>query len=173
MSIPPVIDFGKWVTENEHLLKPPVNNRQMYQPAGDFIIQVVGGPNERYDFHVDPYEEWFYQVRGNMHVNVMDDGVARTVHINEGETWLLPRHTPHSPQRPEPGSIGIVIERIREEGTLEKFQWYCLNCSALVHEVELQVRDLVADMPPVFNAFHNDIAARTCPQCGTLHPGKG
>lgn len=173
MSIPPVIDFAKWVKENEHLLQPPVNNRQMYDPAGDFIIQVVGGPNVRHDFHVDPYEEWFYQVRGNMHVNVMDDGAQHTVHINEGEIWLLPRNTPHSPQRPEPGSIGIVIERIREEGTLEKFQWYCLDCSGLVHEVELQVRDLVKDMPPVFEAFHNDTAARTCPQCGTLHPGKG
>ena len=29
----------------------------------DFIVQVVGGPNQRTDFHVDPYEEWFYQVR--------------------------------------------------------------------------------------------------------------
>ena len=64
-------------------------------------------------------------------------------------------------------------ERVREEGTLEKFQWYCENCDALVHEVELQVRDIVTDLPPVFNAFYEDEQARVCKQCGTLHPGKG
>ena len=108
-----------------------------------------------------------------MHVNLMTDDGPQTVHIREGDTWLLPRNTPHSPQRPEAGSIGLVIERIREEGTPEKFQWYCGNCSALVHEVELQVRDIVVDLPPVFAAFYDDVQARTCPKCGTVHPGKG
>ncbi|WP_276205768.1 hypothetical protein [Streptomyces torulosus] len=36
---------------------------------------------------------------------------------------------------------------------MEKFQWYCLNCDALVHEIELQVRDIVEDLPPVFEQF--------------------
>jgi len=44
---------------------------------------------------------------------------------------------------------------------------------ALVHEAELQVRDIVADLPPVFQAFYADADARTCGSCGTLHPGKG
>jgi 3-hydroxyanthranilate 3,4-dioxygenase len=134
---------------------------------------VVGGPNQRTDFHVDPYEEVFYQVRGNMHVNVMTaDGPAR-VDIREGEMWVLPRNLPHSPQRPETGSIGLVFERPREEGTLEKFQWYCPECSGMVHEVELQVRDISADLPDIFEAFYADESARTCPSCGHLHPGKG
>ena len=55
-----------------------------------------------------------------------------------------------------------MIERVREEGTLEKFQWYCPNCDAIVHEVEVQVRDIVADLPPVFEAFYDDEEARTC-----------
>ncbi len=169
----PKANFAEWVRENEQLLRPPVNNRQMWENTGDFIVQVVGGPNERTDFHVDPYEEWFYQVGGSMHVNLMTDGGPRTVHLGEGDMWLLPRNVPHSPQRPEPGSIGIVIERVREEGTLERFQWYCPRCSALVHEVELQVRDIVADLPPVFDGFYRDESARTCGQCGALHPGRG
>jgi 3-hydroxyanthranilate 3,4-dioxygenase len=171
-DIPQVINFSNWVAEHEHLLKPPVNNKQMWEQTGDFIVMVVGGPNQRHDFHVDPYEEWFYQVKGNMHVNVVTADGPRPVHIREGEMWLLPGNTPHSPQRPEPGSIGIVVERIREEGTLEKFQWYCPNCGALLHEAELQVRDIVTDLPPVFEAFYGDEKARTCASCGTLHPGK-
>jgi 3-hydroxyanthranilate 3,4-dioxygenase len=172
VTVTPAINFTKWISENEHLLKPPVNNKQLFTDAGDFIVMVVGGPNQRTDFHVDPYEEWFYQYRGSMHVNVVTSDGPERVDIREGEMWLLPRNTPHSPQRPEAGSIGLVLERIREEGTLEKFQWYCPNCNALVHEVELQVRDIAADLPPVFTAFYGDEAARTCKNCGTVHPGK-
>ena len=172
MTVTPAINFTKWISENEHLLKPPVNNKQLFTGAGDFIVMVVGGPNQRTDFHVDPYEEWFYQFRGRMHVDLMTPSGPARVDIGEGDMWLLPRDTPHSPQRPEAGSIGLVLERIREEGTLEKFQWYCPSCSALVHEVELQVRDIAADLPPVFSAFYADEAARTCRNCGTVHPGK-
>jgi len=165
------VDFQKWVAEHEHSLKPPVNNQAIFT-GSDFIVQVVGGPNERTDFHVDPYEEWFYQIKGDMHVNVITDEGMKTVYIREGETWLLPGDLPHSPQRPNTGSIGLVIERIREEGTLEKFQWYCESCNSLLHEVELQVRDIGADLPPVFTAFYENREARTCGNCGALHPGK-
>lgn len=171
-AIPSTINLAQWINDNQHLLKPPVGNKTM-MVGKDFIVQIVGGPNARTDFHVDPYEEWFYQLRGNIHVDLMTADGPQTVHIHEGETWLLPGDTPHCPQRPEEGSVGLVIERIREEGTLEKFQWYCLNCNALVHEVELQVRDIVADLPPVFTAFYADEQVRTCPRCGAVHPGKG
>jgi 3-hydroxyanthranilate 3,4-dioxygenase len=166
------INFKQWIEENRHLLKPPVGNKTM-AVGKDFIVMIVGGPNSRTDFHVDPYEEWFYQLHGNMHVDLMIDGKPESVHIHAGETWLLPANTPHSPQRPEEGSIGLVMERVRETGTLEKFQWYCPNCDALVHEVELQVTDIVVDLPPVFAAFYEDEPARTCKNCGHVHPGKG
>mgnify|MGYP004477425711 FL=1 len=173
MTLSDPISFPGWIDANQHLLKPPVGNKQMFPTGDDFIVMVVGGPNSRTDFHVDPYEEFFYQVKGNMHVTVMTPDGPRDVHVREGQMWVLPGNTPHSPQRPEAGSIGLVIERVREEGTLEKFQWYCPDCNALVHEVELQVRDIVADLPPVFGAFYADEKARTCPDCGALHPGKG
>jgi len=171
-ALPPVIDFRRWVEDHRAVLRPPVNN-QTINVGDDFIIMVVGGPNLRTDFHVDPYEEWFHQLEGDMHIDVINDGELQRITIREGETWLLPRNTPHSPQRPEAGSIGLVIERIREVGTTEHFQWYCLECSALVHEAEIQLHDIVADLPPVFNAFYADVQARTCRDCGALHPGKG
>lgn len=172
-TVPPVFNFDTWIEEHKHLLRPPVNNRQMWEPMGDFIVQIIGGPNQRTDFHIDPYEEWFYQYRGSMHVNLMTKDGLQRVDIPEGSMWMLPRNVPHSPQRPEPDSIGIVIERIREEGTTEQFVWFCATCEAQVHAAELQVRDIVADLPPVFERFYNDETARTCQQCDTLHPGKG
>ncbi len=165
-------NFPRWIEENKHLLKPPVGNKQMFPTGDDFITMVVGGPNQRTDFHVDPYEEFFYQIKGTMHVDVMTEAGPSRVDINEGEMWVLPRNMPHSPQR-DANSIGLVIERVREQGTLEKFRWYCDGCNGIVHEVELQVNDIVADLPPVFKAFYESEDARTCPNCGTLHRGQG
>ncbi len=32
---------------------------------------------------------------------------------------------------------------------------------------------IVTELPKIYEAFHQSTEARTCPQCGTLHPGKG
>ena len=166
------LDFQSWLAENGPSLKPPVGNKELFPGSSDFIVMVVGGPNQRTDYHVDPYEEVFYQITGSMHIDLMTATGPQTVTIAAGQMWVLPRLMPHSPQRPEPGSIGLVFERVREPGTLESFQWYCPSCHALVHETTLQVTDIASDLPPIFTAFYQDVSARTCGQCGTEHPGQ-
>ncbi len=174
MSAPSPFNFQQWIVENADELRPPVNNKVLHEVDDALIVQVVGGPNQRTDFHVDPYPEWFHQVKGNIHVNIIEDGRQRRVDIREGEVWMLPANVPHSPQRPEPGSIGIVVEVTRPEGVTEHFQWYCPECTALLHDVELQVRDIQADLPPVYEDFYAlSDAERTCPNCGAVHPDRG
>lgn len=167
------LDFDGWLAENGPNLKPPVGNKEVFPGHADFIVMVVGGPNARTDFHVDPYEEVFYQLVGTMHVNLMTPEGPRSVTIGPGQMWVLPRNLPHSPQRPEAGSIGLVFERVRDEGVHEHFHWYCPQCSHCIHDVTLQVSDIVVDLPPVFDAFYGDMEARTCTKCGTVHPGRG
>ena len=55
-------NFKRWIDEHRHLLKPPVGNKQVFTDS-EFIIMVVGGPNSRKDFHVDPGEEFFTSSR--------------------------------------------------------------------------------------------------------------
>ena len=164
-------NFTQWIDRHAHLLKPPVANRQVFMEAEDLIVMVVGGPNARSDYHDDPYEEFFYQLRGNMVLRIMEDGRPRDVPIREGEILLLPGHVRHSPQRPEPGSVGLVVEKIRPRGVLDGFEWFCPGCHALVHRVEVHVKNIVTDLPPLFDAFY--AGPRKCPGCGQVHPGKG
>jgi len=168
---PTPLNLQRWIAEHAHLLKPPVCNRQIWEGT-DFIVQVVGGPNQRLDFHDDPYEEFFYQLRGNISLRTMADGVPGELHLREGDVTLIPPHFRHSPQRPEADSIGLVVERSRPAGVLDGFEWYCLNCHALVHRVEVQLMSIVRDLPPLFERFYASEALRRCKACGALHPGR-
>lgn len=164
-------NFQTWLDANSELLKPPVGNRQIWEDA-DFIVTVVGGPNQRTDFHDDPMEEFFYQIKGNAYLDIMDNGKLERVDLKEGDIFLLPPHVRHSPQRPEHGSRCLVIERQRPLGVMDAFEWYCQNCNHLVHRVEIQLKSIVTDLPPLFDRFYNDADARLCEHCHTVHPGK-
>jgi len=163
-------NFQKWINENQNLLKPPVGNKKVFED-GEMTVQVVGGPNERVDYHDDPVEEFFYQLKGNMVLKVNDNGNFYDVPIKEGDVFLLPARVPHSPQRPA-GSIGLVVEPQRQPEELDGFDWYCFECGALVHRVEVKVKHLVRDLPPLYEAFYADAKARKCKKCGAIHPGK-
>jgi len=164
-------NFAAWIDRHAHLLKPPVGNKLVFAEAGDLIVQVVGGPNARTDYHDDPYEEFFYQLRGNMVLRILEDGRPRDLPIREGEILLLPAHVRHSPQRPEAGSVGLVVEKIRPADVDDGFEWYCPKCWTRVHRVEVNVKNIVMDLPPLFESFY--ASERKCPSCGAIHPGKG
>jgi 3-hydroxyanthranilate 3,4-dioxygenase len=166
------LDFQKWIEEHRHLLKPPVGNAQIWQDT-DFIVTIVGGPNHRTDYHDDPYEEFFYQMKGDAFLNVMENGKPGRVELKEGAIFLMPPHLRHSPQRPEADSLCLVIERTRPEGVKDGFEWYCLKCHHLLHRVEVQLKSIVKDLPPLFERFYSSKALRTCGKCAALHPGKG
>ncbi len=165
-------NLQKWIDDHRDRLKPPVGNAQIFADS-DFLVTVVGGPNQRTDYHDDPFEEFFYQIKGNMVLRLHENGRPRDMPIREGDIFLLPPHVRHSPQRPEPGSVGLVIERARPAGMIDGFEWYCRNCQALVHRVEVQLKSIVRDLPPLFERFYGDAALRICRQCGVIHPGKG
>ena len=165
MILPP-INFKDWINDNQELLKPPVCNKVVYEDT-EFIIMVVGGPNSRKDYHVDPIEEFFYQIEGDMLLKIIVDNKRVDVHIKEGEIFLLPKNIPHSPQRFK-DTIGLVIEYKREEGDLDAFQWYCDQCDQLLHEVSLDLENIVTQLPPLFDAYWKNKDARTCSSCGIV-----
>jgi 3-hydroxyanthranilate 3,4-dioxygenase len=165
MLMPP-IDFKRWIEENRHLLKPPVGNKCIYD--GDFIIMVVGGPNQRTDYHYDEGPEFFYQIEGEMVLKVQDRGV-RDIPIRAGEIFYLPPRVPHSPQRMA-NSIGLVIERKRLPHEQDGLMWFCERCNTRLYTEMFQLHDVEQDFLAVFDHFYRSRDLRTCNSCGHLNP---
>jgi 3-hydroxyanthranilate 3,4-dioxygenase len=159
-------NFRRWIDENRHLLKPPVGNKRVFRD-GDFIIMVVGGPNARKDYHVDPGQEFFYQLEGDMVLKTIQDGRPIDVPIREGEILLIPPKLPHSPQR-SANTVGLVMERRRQPGELDGFQWYCERCNHLLYEEFFELTDIEKQFPPVFERFYASREKRTCSRCGNV-----
>ncbi|KIY50240.1 3-hydroxyanthranilic acid dioxygenase [Fistulina hepatica ATCC 64428] len=190
MPLAKPINLPKWIQENKSLLQPPVNNYCVYK-GGDYIVMVVGGPNERRDYHVNETEEWFYQYKGAMLLKVVDEGQFRDIPIGEGEMFLLPgacpivhsenisspnlANMPHNPVR-FANTVGIVVERERPEGSLDRLRWYCHSGNhadpTIVYEESFHVTDLGTQLKPVIQRWMAKEGIRTCKGCGVVADAK-
>jgi 3-hydroxyanthranilate 3,4-dioxygenase len=171
MSSLQAFNLRQWIDANRALLKPPVGNKRVFRD-GDFIIMVVGGPNARKDYHLDPGEEFFYQLEGDMTLKTMQEGGAVDVPIRAGEVLLIPPLLPHSPQRPAE-TVGLVVERARRPGELDGFRWYCERCGTPLYEEFFQLTDIERQFPPVFERFFGSLERRTCAHCGAVMERSG
>ena len=99
MTVQRPLNVKKGIEENRHLLKPQVGNQSADKTTENIIVMVVGGPNNRKDFHYNETEEFYYQLEGDMVLRIMEDGKPVDIPICEGEIFMLPGKTPHSPER--------------------------------------------------------------------------
>lgn len=167
MAITRPFNFKKWIDDNRHLLKPPVGNQCVYKEAEDFIVMVVGGPNARKDFHYNESEEFYFQLEGNMVLRIIEDGQQVDIPINEGDIFLLPPKTPHSPQRPA-NTVGLVVEKVRKPGESDGFLWFCESCNEKLYEEYFALTDIVKQLPPVMERYYSSEEHRTCNSCGAV-----
>lgn len=162
-----VVNLMKWVEENKDSLKPPVCNKEVF-PGSEYIVMVIGGPNMRKDYHYNETPEFFMQLKGDMVLKIIDEGVPKDIPIKEGEIFVLPAKIPHSPQRPAE-SIGLVIEHVRDVEThTDGFQWYCDNCNHQLHEDYFKLTNIEKQLPETFAKFNNNEALHKCSNCGDV-----
>ena len=171
MPIRRPLNLKKWIDANRHLLKPPVSNKVVWEDS-DFIIMVVGGPNSRKDYHFQEEEEFYYQVEGDINVRVQEDGKAVDIPIKEGEMFLLPPRTPHSPMR-GPNTVGLVIEHKKHEHEKDGLLWFCENCNNKLYEEYFELTNIMTQFQTVFAKFYGSKELRTCKKCGhVMEPPK-
>ncbi|RKK83355.1 hypothetical protein BFJ71_g14916 [Fusarium oxysporum] len=164
------LNFPRWLAANSDRLQPPVSNFCLYD-GKDFILQVVGGPNTRNDFHVNSTEEWFYQIKGSMLLRLIEDNQIRHVTSREGEMFLVDANTPHSPLRTA-DTVGLVMEMVRPTDSLDCLRWYCTKGnhveSTLIHEESFYVSNLGKQLIDPIERWRRDGKRRTCPKCGKV-----
>jgi 3-hydroxyanthranilate 3,4-dioxygenase len=161
-------DLDQWIGQNLPQALGSVGNKEVFK-GSDFIFQIIKGPNARNDFHIDPYDEIFYQLKGGILLHVIDEGRERRLSIDEGAVFILPKQVYHSPRRP-PGTIGLVIERPRGRHELDGCAWFCPACANKLHQVDFWCEDIEKGIKDVLDAFNDDMALRTCKKCGAVLP---
>ena len=160
----------KWIEENQSYFNPPFRTNKLLVHHKDFLVMILRGPNTRLDFHIQPGDEFFYQVEGEMELVIKPEGERRqSVTIKEGEIFLLPGGTPHSPRRCE-NTWGLVIERKRRQEEKEEFAWYCEQCDELVLSRVVNQGDIPSQVSAVYSEFNADAKMRTCRSCGYVFP---
>jgi 3-hydroxyanthranilate 3,4-dioxygenase len=160
---PAAFHLMRWIEEHAPSFRPPVANREVF-PESEFIFQIVRGPNARNDFHIDPGDEIFYQLRGDITVRIMEHGHPRDVRVREGEVFLCRAGTPHCPVRPA-DTWGLVIERKRRPDELDALAWFCEACGDKLHEVAFSMHDIEGQLRDAIEAVNASEALRTCSKC--------
>ena len=166
----PLLSFNlwQWVEENRHAFEPPVGNKVIWEDS-QFTAMIIRGPNARRDFHVDPSDEIFYMLKGDMALEYVRDGKRQTQVIREGELLLVPAFVPHSPHRPA-DTWGLVVEVKRRPDQTESLLWYCDGCDALLHAVTMHVADIEKELRSAIEQFDTSALLRTCKSCGRVQP---
>lgn len=159
-------NLQKWIDENKDLLKPPVNNIVLYKNS-DFIVMIIGGPNARKDYHFNEGEELFYQLKGDMKLPIIQDGKRETIDVREGDIFLLPAKTYHSPQR-FADTIGLVVERRRTDEEYDSCTWFCDSCNEQIYSERFKLEDIVTQLSALLQKVYDSEEIRTCKKCGTI-----
>jgi hypothetical protein len=75
----PLIAFHLWqgIDEYRQAFEPPVGNKVIWEDS-QFIAMIIRSPHARRDVHVDPSDEIFYMLKGDMIIESMQDGMPQT-----------------------------------------------------------------------------------------------
>ncbi len=170
MDLLSTFHLKQWVKDNQQLFNPPFRTNRLLVSQKDFIVMMLRGPNTRLDFHIEPGDEFFYQVEGDMELVLKPERERRqVVPIKEGEIFVCPGGLPHSPRRFE-NTWGLVIERKRRPEEKEEFAWFCERCDELVLSRIVSQGNIPAQVTDVYSEFNANARLRTCQACGYVFP---
>lgn len=163
MNISPTNVF-KWLEENPNALKPPVSNKVLFS-SKDMLVMLVAGPNDRTDFHYNESSEFFFQLEGDIFLDLQVNNKVERITVKQGEMYLLDPCVEHRPIRPE-GTVGIVIEKHREKNEIDALSWYCDNCNEKLYSKEFALQSIENDLVPIINYFKSNPELAVCKRCG-------
>lgn len=158
-------DLPEWIKSTRN--NPEVRFRTIWENS-DFWAFLTRGPNSRKEFHINPFDEIFFQIEGEVDLYYMKpDGRHALTILKPGELFLMPTPVPHSARRGE-GSWTYLVERKRGPDTTERWIWYCDNCDGQLYEVSEPSGGQAAVVAEGLAALREDSKLRTCSRCAHL-----
>jgi 3-hydroxyanthranilate 3,4-dioxygenase len=67
-----------------------------------------------------------------------------------------------------PDTWGLVIERKRRAGELDRLAWFCDRCQGPLHEVAFSCENIETQLGQAIARFNADARLRTCGRCGAV-----
>ena len=125
------------------------------------------GPNRRKDFHINPGDEIFYQLEGELNLYYLKDNKCELAVLRPAEIFLLPKNIPHSPRR-SAGSWTYVVERTRTPSEMDRFIWPCEKCGDNLYETKVRFDDPGEAVKNATDQLRSDPALATCKKCGQV-----
>ena len=156
-------NLQQWIDENRNNW----GQRRVIWNDSDFIAFVTRGPNRRKDFHINPGDEIFYQLEGELNLHYLHDGKPELAVLTGGDLFLMPARVPHSPRRHE-GSWTVVVERKRTHEERDLFIWGCEKCQKSLYETDVRFDDPSNAVAKASEAMRGDKDLATCKSCGAV-----
>ena len=156
-------NLQKWIDEN----RGDWGQRRVIWQDSDFIAFVTRGPNRRKDFHINPGDEIFYQLEGELKLHYLKEDKAELAVLKAGDMLLMPKQTPHSPRRGD-GSWTYVVERRRGTSEMDRFIWPCEKCGMNLYQAEVRFDDPGDAVQRATDKLRSDPTLATCKRCGAV-----
>jgi 3-hydroxyanthranilate 3,4-dioxygenase len=156
-------NLQQWIDEN----RGNWGQRRVIWQDSDFIAFVTRGPNRRKDYHINPGDEIFYQLEGELNLHYLKDDKDNLVVLKSGDIFLLPKNMPHSPRRAD-GSWTLVVEKTRGKEEIDRFIWPCEKCGHQLYETVVRFNDPGDAVKKATDSLKADPALATCKNCGTV-----
>lgn len=157
-------NLHQWIDEN----RGNWGQRRVIWENSDFLAFVTRGPNRRKDFHINPGDEIFYQLEGELNLHyVSREGKQEMALLKPNDLFLLPGNVPHSPRRKE-GSWTFVVERRRQANEVDRFIWICEKCGERLYEATVFFDDPGDAVTRATSAIKADRKLATCSRCGDV-----
>ena len=156
-------NLRQWIDENRNNW----GQRRVLWEDSDFIAFVTRGPNRRKDFHINPGDEIFYQLEGELNLHYVSNGKPEVAVLKARDLFLMPASVPHSPRRQE-GSWTFVIERKRNPAETDRFIWVCEKCQKHLYHTDVRFDDPSDAVAKATEAMRKDKSLATCKDCGAV-----
>lgn len=156
-------NLKKWIDDN----RGNWGQRRVIWEDSDFIAFVTRGPNRRKDFHINPGDEIFYQLEGELNLHYLVDKKPELAVLKPGDIFLLPKNVPHSPRRND-GSWTYVVERTRATNEMDRFIWPCEKCGNDLYSAEVRFDDPGEAVKKATDSLRSNPTLATCKKCGAI-----